>query len=125
MSLADCSQAAACGSDASHLVAGTSCSDTGVPTGSYQYVVTAVFATWTAASSPSANVTVVDVPPPYVESITLADPSPTAAPGSLDWTVTFSADVTGVDAADFSVASSGLGGAPAVTGVTGAATPTP
>ena len=119
MSLADSSQAAACGSDSSHLLAGTSCSDTGVPTGSYQYVVTAVFATWTAVSSPSANVSVVDVPPPYVESITLADPSPTTAPGSLDWTVTFSANVTGVDVADFSVASSGLSGAPAVTGVTG------
>lgn len=119
VSLADASQAAACGSDSSHLLAGTSCSDTGVPTGSYQYVVTAVFATWTAVSSPSANISVVDVPPPYVESITLADPSPTTAPGSLDWTVIFSADVTGVDVTDFSVASSGLTGAPAVTGVTG------
>jgi hypothetical protein len=119
VSIADSSQTAACGSDSSHLLTGTSCSDTGVPTGTYQYVVTAVFATWTAVSSPSANVSVVDVPPPYVESITLADPTPTATTGSLHWTVTFSTAVTGVDSTDFSMASSGLGSAPAVTGVAG------
>ena len=38
----------------------------------------------------------------------------------MHWTVTFSANVTGVDATDFSIVNSGLGGAPAITGVTGA-----
>jgi len=35
-----------------------SCSDTSVPDGTYTYVVTALFHSWTAASSPSAAVTV-------------------------------------------------------------------
>ena len=74
--------APAADTDSTHLVAGSSCSDTSVPTGSYRYVVTAVFATWTAVSSPSGSVSVVDVPPPYVASITLADPSPTSDPAT-------------------------------------------
>jgi hypothetical protein len=43
----DSSTAAACGS-ASSLISGTSCSDTSVPDGTYHYVVTAVFHSWTA-----------------------------------------------------------------------------
>jgi Chitobiase/beta-hexosaminidase C-terminal domain len=118
--IGDSSTAAACGSDSAHLLTGTACSDTGVPSGNYQYSVTAVFATWTAASAASGAVTVVDVPPPYVQSITLADASPTTAPGSVHWTVTFSVAVTGVDATDFSLVNGGLGGTPAVTSAAGA-----
>ena len=36
----------------------TSCSDTGVPSGTYTYVVTAVWHSWSAASAASASVTV-------------------------------------------------------------------
>ncbi len=122
VSNADSSISPACSSDATHLISGTSCSDTGVATGSYQYVVTAVYATWTAASLASANVVVVDVPPPYVVSLSLADPSPTKTLSALHWTVTFSSSVTGVNSSDFTVASTGLGGTPAITGVTGANT---
>lgn len=49
---------AACGSSASSLVAGTSCTDAGVPVGTYTYVVTAAYRSWTAASTPSGSVTV-------------------------------------------------------------------
>jgi hypothetical protein len=50
---------AACGSSATALVAGTSCSDTAVPAGSYTYQVVAVYRSWTATSTASAAVTVV------------------------------------------------------------------
>jgi Bacterial Ig-like domain len=65
--------AAACGTSAAQPTTGTSCSDTGVPDGSYRYVVTAVYGSWTADSAPSATVTVVsDTTPPSV-------PAPAAA----------------------------------------------
>ena len=44
--------------------------------------------------------------PPTVVSITRADPNPTNA-ASVDFTVTFSEDVTGVDVADFSLTTTG------------------
>ena len=40
------------------LTAGPSCSDTGVPDGTYTYTVTAVYHSWTATSAASASVTV-------------------------------------------------------------------
>ncbi|MGX5714794.1 hypothetical protein [Arthrobacter sp. MAHUQ-56] len=49
---------AACGSSASSLVTGTSCSDASVPDGTFQYRVTAVYRSWTAASGASGAVTV-------------------------------------------------------------------
>src|SRR3954449_8711168 len=51
---------AGCVSSPSALLpaAPTSCSDVGVPDGTYTYRVTAVFASWTARSAPSALVTV-------------------------------------------------------------------
>jgi hypothetical protein len=45
------------------LLTGRSCTDIGVPNGEYTYVVTAVYASWTAASSPSEVVTVVNESP--------------------------------------------------------------
>jgi hypothetical protein len=49
---------AACNSDSTHLIIGTSCSDSGVPDGSYTYTATAVYHTWTATSAASNTVTV-------------------------------------------------------------------
>lgn len=48
----------ACGTSASTLNAGNSCTDSGVADGTYTYAVTAVYNSWTAASAPSSSVTV-------------------------------------------------------------------
>jgi len=56
--------------------------------------------------------------PPTVVSITRADPNPTNA-ASVDFTVTFSEDVTGVDVADFSLTTTGSISGASVTAVSG------
>ena len=48
----------ACGSGPGSLILTTDCTDSAVPDGTYTYVVTAVYATWTAPSSPSGTVAV-------------------------------------------------------------------
>ncbi|MDZ4253727.1 MAG: DUF6701 domain-containing protein [Sulfuritalea sp.] len=59
---------------------------------------------------------------PYVVSIALASTDPTS-PGTLvDWTVTFSASVTGVDTTDFALVPGGSVTGAAITGVTGSGT---
>jgi len=59
---------------------------------------------------------------PTVVSINRASTNPTSA-ATVQWTVTFSESVTGVDATDFAlVAGGGLGGSPAITTVTGSGT---
>ncbi len=58
-----------------------------------------------------------DTTPPTIVSILRADPDPTSA-ASVSWTVTFSEDVTGIDASDFALAASGLSGS-SITLVTG------
>lgn len=56
---------------------------------------------------------------PTVSSVNRASATPTNA-SSVSWTVVFSEAVTGVDAADFQlVAGGGLGGTPAISGVSG------
>ena len=59
----------------------------------------------------------VDGSPPQVSSITRADANPTNA-NSVDFLVTFSEPVTGVDTADFELMTSGVSGA-AITGISG------
>ena len=49
---------AACGSAPGGPYFSSPCSDTGVPDGTYSYTVTAVYHSWTAAGTPSAQVTV-------------------------------------------------------------------
>ncbi len=56
-------------------------------------------------------------PPPIVLSITRANPNPTHL-ASVDFTVTFSEGVTGVDTGDFTLTTSGVSGA-TVSGVSG------
>lgn len=59
--------AAACGTSAASPTTATSCTDGPVPDGTYHYVVTAVYRTWTASSAPSDPVTVLtDSVPPAV-----------------------------------------------------------
>jgi hypothetical protein len=60
----------------------------------------------------------IDKTAPTVFSISFAGTSPTNA-ASVSWTVTFSESVNGVAASNFTLVPSGLGGAPAITGVTG------
>src|SRR5215208_5365672 len=67
--------------------------------------------TWTTGSC--------DTTAPSVSSIAVADANPTNTTDPLDWTVTFSESVTGVDAADFNLVNTGLGGSPAITNVSG------
>jgi len=59
-----------------------------------------------------------DNTPPTVSSITRADPNPTSA-ASVQFIVTFSEVVTGVDAGDFSLATTGSIAGAGVTGVSG------
>jgi hypothetical protein len=82
---------AACGSSASSLVSGTSCSDTSVPNGNYTYKVTAVYHTWTAESAASGNVT--------VAAVTL-DHFSVSAPGSATAGTAFSVTVVAKDASN-------------------------
>jgi len=70
----------------------------------------------------NGGATVVDsCPSPLVSSINTANPNPTVA-ASVDWTVTFNTSVTGVSSSNFTLVNGGLGGAPAITSVTGVGT---
>jgi hypothetical protein len=108
---------------------------------------TAVFSHWTTPGSPTAQIAtgysannravcivgfangspelvgnyvlVTDTTPPTVSSINRANADPTNTAGNVSWTVTFSESVTGVNAADFALVNTGLGGTPAITTVTG------
>ena len=67
-------------------------------------------ATLNTASTSTDNTVTFDASAPTVQSITRVGTTPTNA-ASVQWTVTFSEAVTGVDAADFALAASGLTGA--------------
>src|SRR5207245_2862979 len=62
----------------------------------------------------------IDKTPPTVSSINRVGSTPTNA-ASVQWTVTFSESVTGVDTGDFTLVASGVSGA-SITGVTGSGT---
>lgn len=66
------------------------------------------------------TITVDYTPPPVVVSINRAGANPTSAP-TVDWTVTFSEAVSGVDTSDFFLAASGLAGT-SIISVTGGPT---
>ena len=68
----------------------------------------------------TGQVYTVDRTGPTVVSINRADPNPSTS-NTVTWTVTFSESVTGVNAADFALAASGLSGA-FITTVTGSGT---
>jgi len=75
----------------------------------------------TAATTTFVDVFDIDTLNPAVLSISRDGASPTNA-ASVSWTVTFSEPVTGVAAGSFTLVASGLGGTPAMTGVTGGGT---
>lgn len=66
----------------------------------------------------STTILVIDRIPPTVSSITRTGASPTNA-GSVQFTVTFSENVTGVTATNFALVSTGLTGTRSITSVTG------
>lgn len=68
----------------------------------------------------SVTITVDYTPAPIVLSINRASANPTTA-ATVDWTVTFSEAVSGVDTTDFALAASGLGGT-SIISVTGGPT---
>ena len=109
---------AACGTSPSNLTSSLSCNDLSVADGTYTWKVTAVFRSWTAESGASNSITVVnDTTAPTVSSINRANPSPTNG-SSVQWTVTFSENVSGVDTSDFVLAGTGTSGA-SITNVSG------
>ena len=63
------------------------------------------------------TITLVDRPDTTVSSINLSGSSPTNA-GSVSWTVTFADATNGLTSSNFTLVNSGLGGTPAITGVT-------
>jgi hypothetical protein len=108
-----------CSLDGSSYSACTSPKEySGLAAGNHTFRVEAKDTSGHASSATSYSWTI-DRTPPVASSINRAAASPTNA-ASVSWTVTFSEAVTGVDAGDFQLAQSGLGGAPAVTGVAGA-----
>jgi hypothetical protein len=79
----DGSSTPACGTSPSALTAATGCNDQNVPDGTYHYVITAVYHTWTATSAPSNDVTVTgDTTGP---AVTLTFPQDGATYGASGW----------------------------------------
>lgn len=72
---ADGSTTAACGTSAASPTTALACDDTGVPTGTHRYVVTAALGSWTSVSAASATFST-DVSSP---SVTVTSVSPAAA----------------------------------------------
>ena len=95
----------------------TSCTDTVAVTGSYSYRVVASLATWTAVSNAVAVSVNTDTSYPTA-SITRITASPTNV-ASLQWRVSFSEPVTGVDATDLALVTGGAVSGAAITSVTG------
>lgn len=74
------------------------------------------------AAGGSSSYAVGEKKPPFVVSIILASPDPTSPATAVDWTVTFNASVTGLDASDFSLVMGGGVSGASITGVTGSGT---
>lgn len=90
---------------------------TGVVTGSHTFQVLAVDKN-KKQSDPVSFTWTVDATPPVVSSIARVSSSPTNA-SSVQWAVTFSESVTGVDAGDFALVKAGITGASTTVTVTG------
>ncbi|MCX6854659.1 MAG: fibronectin type III domain-containing protein [Verrucomicrobia bacterium] len=67
----------------------------------------------------SANITVTGPPPTTVVSLNRSGATPSSL-ASLSWQITFAQQVSGLTASNFALVNSGLGGSPAITGVSGA-----
>ena len=95
----------ACGTDMTHLVNALTCTDGAVADGTYTYVVTAVFRSWTAPSGSSDPVTVVNDATPPTTSITRSPVGGDATWSASDVQVTLAATdaATGVKAIHYTV----------------------
>lgn len=69
----------------------------------------------------AGRVDITYTPPPVVSSINCAGACTTSA-ASASWTVVFDQSVSGVNSGNFALVNTGLGGAPAITSVTGGGT---
>jgi predicted outer membrane repeat protein len=78
-------------------------------TGMHTFDVYAIDYDSNADETPASYTWTLEFPPTTVSSIVRADASPTSA-ASVDFTVTFSADVTGVDTGDFTLTTTGVKG---------------
>jgi hypothetical protein len=85
--------------------------------GSHTFLVRAIDFDGNVDASPASHTWTVDTTPPTVVSSQRADANPTSA-ASVNFTVTFSESVTGVDVSDFSLTKTGVSGA-TVSGVSG------
>jgi hypothetical protein len=85
--------------------------------GSHTFQVCAIDFVGNVDASPASHTWTLDTIAPTVVSSALADPDPTAA-ASVNFTVTFSEAVTGVDVSDFSLTTAGVSGA-SVIGISG------
>jgi hypothetical protein len=81
----------ACDSDPDTLLSGTSCTDPGLLAGSYTYVVTAVFDSWSSASAASAPILVRRGD----QKITFTTPAPTNAAVEGSYTVAATGGASG------------------------------
>lgn len=96
--------APACGSSPSAPITGTSCNDTGVADGTYHYLVTAVYHSWTAVSGSSNSVTVLNTRPSVTVNQAAGQADPTKST-PINFTATFSENVV-----DFTASAVTIGG---------------
>jgi predicted outer membrane repeat protein len=108
-----------CSLDAGAYVACTSPKDyTGLPAGAHTFSVRATDPAGNVDPTPATYTWTIGLTAPSIISILRANPSPTHAT-SVQFSVTFSEPVIGVDVSDFSLATTGVSGA-SITGVSGA-----
>ena len=99
-----------CGGSPSAPLAVTSCTDLGVPNGTYRYRVSAVRASWSATSAPSSQVTVARelVPPTVTINQAAGQLDPTGV-ANVQFTVVFSEPVLGFAESDVVTGGSATG----------------
>ncbi|WP_427890056.1 hypothetical protein ACQHIV_41180 [Kribbella sp. GL6] len=102
----DSTTAAACGTSPAQPTTGTSCADPGVADGTYRYTVTAVLATWTATSAPTANVTVNNTRPSVTVNQAAGQADPTSA-ATINFTAVFSETVSDFTSSDVTMSPAG------------------
>jgi hypothetical protein len=98
----DSSTASACGTTPTQPTTGSSCNDLGVLDGTYHYTVTALYASWTAISAPSGNVTVVNTRPSVTVNQAAGQADPSNA-STINFAAVFSETVTDFTSNDVTV----------------------
>ena len=80
----------AVGAACAGIVAGTSCSESGVPDGSWRYAVVPRQQAWAGAESPLSDAVLIDSTAPAPTGLTLFDANGTVTPGTDEVLITFS-----------------------------------